>query len=97
LNRQLSPLNALQKKTTELTLENFFSFTSKNSHKKAFYYCIKCNMNRDFFRELLLSARTNQPSQQSALYRLAKMHRMPYLWRSFSAKEPRKWWLFCGK
>jgi len=29
-------------------------------------------------------------------YRVAKTHRMPYLYRSFSAKEPYNYWLFCG-
>jgi len=31
------------------------------------------------------------------LYRVAKTHRMPHLYRSFSAKEPCNQWLFCGK
>ena len=31
------------------------------------------------------------------LYRVAKTHRMPYLYRSFSAKEPYNQWLFCEK
>jgi len=31
------------------------------------------------------------------IYRVAKTHRMPYLHRSFSAKEPYNLWLFCGK
>jgi len=31
------------------------------------------------------------------MYRVAKMHRMPDLYKSFSAKEPHKLWLFCGK
>jgi len=31
------------------------------------------------------------------VYRVAKMHRMPYLDTSFSAKEPYNWWLFCQK
>ena len=30
-------------------------------------------------------------------YRVAKMHRMPYLCRSYSVKEPYNWWFFCGK
>ena len=30
-------------------------------------------------------------------YRVAKTQRMPSLSRSFSAKEPCNWWLFCGK
>ena len=30
-------------------------------------------------------------------YRVAKTHRMPYLSRSFSAKEPYNQWLFCEK
>jgi len=30
-------------------------------------------------------------------YRVAKTHRMPYLYRSFSAKEPYNRWLFCEK
>ena len=30
-------------------------------------------------------------------YRVAKTHRMPYLWRSFSAEEPYNQWLFCEK
>jgi len=30
-------------------------------------------------------------------YRVAKMHRMPYLYRSLPAKEPCTSWLFCGK
>jgi len=29
-------------------------------------------------------------------YRVAKMHRMPHLCRSFSAEEPYNQWLFCG-
>ena len=28
---------------------------------------------------------------------VTKTHRMPYLYRSFSAKEPHNEWLFCGK
>jgi len=31
------------------------------------------------------------------LYRVAKTRRMPYLYRSFSEKEPYNSWLFCGK
>jgi len=31
------------------------------------------------------------------LYRVAKTHRMPYLYRSFSATEPYNKWLFYGK
>ena len=30
-------------------------------------------------------------------YRAAKIRKMPYLYRSFSAKEPYNWWLFCRK
>ena len=30
-------------------------------------------------------------------YTLAKMHRMPYLHRSFSAQKPYRLWFFCGK
>jgi len=30
------------------------------------------------------------------VYRVAKRHRMPYLSRSFSAKEPYNYWLFLG-
>jgi len=30
-------------------------------------------------------------------YRVAKTQRMPYLYRSFFAKEPSYYWLFCGK
>jgi len=30
-------------------------------------------------------------------YRAVKSDRMPYLHRSFSAKEPYNWWLFCGE
>jgi len=33
----------------------------------------------------------------AARYRVAKTHRMPYLYRSFSAKEPPIIGLFCGK
>ena len=29
-------------------------------------------------------------------YRVAKTHRIPYLYRSFSAKVTYIWWLFCG-
>ena len=36
-------------------------------------------------------------SWQEWFYRVAKMHRMSYLYRSFSAEEPYKWWLFCEK
>jgi len=28
-------------------------------------------------------------------YRVAKNHKTPYLYTSFSAKEPCNWWLFC--
>ena len=31
------------------------------------------------------------------IYRVAKTHRIPYLYRSFSAKETYIEWLFCGK
>jgi len=31
------------------------------------------------------------------LHRMAVMHMMPYICRSFFAKEPYNWWLFCGK
>jgi len=31
------------------------------------------------------------------VYRMAKTHRMPYLYRLFSAKEPYTLWLLCGK
>jgi len=34
---------------------------------------------------------------QCMSYRVAKTHRMPYLYRSFSAKEPYSQCLFCGK
>jgi len=30
-------------------------------------------------------------------YRVAKTHRIPYLYRSFSAKMTNVQWLFCGK
>jgi len=30
-------------------------------------------------------------------YSVAKTHRIPYLDRLFSSKEPYNWWLFCGK
>ena len=30
-------------------------------------------------------------------YRVAKTHRIPYLYRSFFAKVTYIWWLFCGK
>ena len=57
------------------------------------------------------STRTNSLSTNSTLqtkeihnervtespYRVAKTHRMPYLYRSFSAKEPCDEWRFCGK
>ena len=29
-------------------------------------------------------------------YRIAKTHKMPWIYRSFSAKEPYDYWLFCG-
>ena len=32
---------------------------------------------------------------QAPCYRVANLHRMPY--RSFCAKEPYNYWLFCGK
>ena len=35
-------------------------------------------------------------SGQVSTYRVAKTHRMSYLHRSFSAKEPCNQWLFCG-
>jgi len=35
--------------------------------------------------------------QEHSWYRVAKTHRIPYLYRSFSAKEPYIQWLFCGK
>ena len=30
-------------------------------------------------------------------YRVAKTHRMPYLYKSFSTKQPCTLWLFCRK
>jgi len=38
---------------------------------------------------------TRGPCESS--YRVAKTHRMAYLYRSFSAKEPYNEWLFCRK
>jgi len=35
--------------------------------------------------------------QSSYVYRVAKTHRIPYLYRSFSAKVTNIQWLFCGK
>jgi len=34
---------------------------------------------------------------RAVYYRVAKTHRIPYLYRSFLAKEPYIQWLFCGK
>ena len=47
-------------------------------------------------RSLLIVA-TPQCPTGSDRYRVAKTHRMPYLYKSFSAKEPYNQWLFCGK
>ena len=33
----------------------------------------------------------------SNVYRVAKTHRMPYLYRSISAEEPYNYWCFCEK
>jgi len=38
-----------------------------------------------------------QMQLHSGNYRVAKTHMMPYLYRSFSAKETYIYWLFCGK
>ena len=35
--------------------------------------------------------------ERERCYRVAKTHRMPYLYRSSSAKEPYNQWLFCEK
>ena len=37
------------------------------------------------------------PRLRTSAYRVAKTHRIPYLYRSFSAKEPYIQWLFCEK
>jgi len=36
-------------------------------------------------------------SRSGICYRVAKTHRIPYLYRSFSAQVTYIWWLFCGK
>ena len=36
-------------------------------------------------------------AQPDTIYRVSKMHRMPYLYRSLSAKEPYNSWLLCGE
>jgi len=46
------------------------------------------------FGSTLLQKILQSPSLE---YRVAKTHRVPYRYRSFSAKEPYIWWLFCGK
>ena len=47
----------------------------------------------------VLRSTSNQSSKPCAIvqYRVAKTHRMPYLFRSFSAKEFYNSWLYCGK
>jgi len=45
-----------------------------------------------------LAARLSlQKLHNGCIYRVAKIHRMPYFYRSFSAKEPYNSWHFCGK
>ena len=53
--------------------------------------------NVDLFFIFTLSRHNNTPTYSSTptYYRVAKTHRMPYLYRSFSAKEPYIRWLFC--
>jgi len=43
--------------------------------------------NRDLFHEIELGD-SNWLLQSSTCYRVAKTHRMPYVYRSFSVKEP---------
>jgi len=43
------------------------------------------------------SSSQNSTAAKCRSYRVAKTHRMPYLWRSFSAKEPCDLWLFFAK
>ena len=40
---------------------------------------------------------TQRCRKHTGTYRMAKIHRMPYLCKSFSAKEPCDQGLFCGK
>jgi len=37
----------------------------------------------------------NIPRIYMYVHRVAKTHRMPHLYKSFSAQEPYNWWLFC--
>ena len=51
------------------------------------YMC--CSVNESEFN---ISCAVNE-----SCYRAAKTHEMPYLYRSFSTKEPYNQWLFYGK
>ena len=44
-----------------------------------------------------ISTCVRNPNFNLYTYRVAKTHRMPYLYRSFSAKNPYNQWLFCEK
>ena len=55
------------------------------------------------FRSLLIVATPYHSThvvivkKMQSFYRVAKTYRIPYLYRSFSAKVTYIWWLFCGK
>jgi len=43
------------------------------------------------------NAAANYHILQHSMFASDWRHKMPYLYRSFSAKEPYEYWLFCGK
>jgi len=59
--------------------------TRKHTHSKSHSTHIRSHIANESCRRVLF------------VYRVAKSHKMPYLCKSFSAKEPCKKWLFCGK
>ena len=60
---------------------------------------IQCNIPQRLCLEspICCNATRCNTMQHNATYRVAKMHRVPYLPRSLSAKEPYNEWLFCEK
>jgi len=52
---------------------------------------------RTLFETWLIQMGNDSLMYQMLTYRVAKTNGMPYLYRSFSTKEPYNWRLFCGK
>ena len=67
---------------------------TEQRHFQSQLYC-RADFVHDFF-ELLTQMVESLKNQLYMCYRVVWSHRMPYLYKSFSAKEPFNW-LSCGK